>query len=161
MQLCRPSMNKFAWFERWRLLLENAPLECDGMTRCISTLLHHHQIEHSVHIGALIVEDVGRIPLHWWIVLEGGEHIDLRAQMWLGKHPHVPHGIFLPTHVATYETLALEPGGQCLDAFLFALLCGREISDFSCDLIPPKQSINYAARGLPALAGSGIAASPL
>lgn len=103
MQLCRPSMNKFAWFERWRLLLENAPLECDGMTRCISTLLHHHQIEHSVHIGALTVEGGGRIPLHWWIVLEGGEHIDLRAQMWLGTHPHVPHGIFLPTHVATYQ----------------------------------------------------------
>lgn len=140
-------MTKYPWFKHWQKMLEPAPLECDGMTRCISTLLHHHHIQHSVHIGALTVDGVGRIPLHWWIVLESREHIDLRARMWLGNHENVPHGLFMPSSEVRYETLALQRKID-LDAFIFALLCGHEISDFLIDQPVPEPCVDSCSLAL-------------
>lgn len=62
-------------------LLDGLPLECDGVTRALSLLLTREGIKHVIHIGALQVEGVGRIGLHWWIVLPGGQIYDARARM--------------------------------------------------------------------------------
>lgn len=77
-------------------MLDPSPLECDGMTRCISTILSRMGEPHTVHFGELAIDGVGRIPLHFWIELSCGLIIDLRARMWLGEGGSVPHGLFEP-----------------------------------------------------------------
>ena len=84
----------------WLAMLDPLPLECDGMTRCISTVLSHMGRPHTVHFGELAIDGVGSIPLHFWIELSCGLIIDLRARMWLGEGGSVPgsvpHGVFEP-----------------------------------------------------------------
>lgn len=80
-------------------------LECDGFTRVAFTLLERNGITCKAFVGRLDVAD-GVIPLHFW--LEVDEFIiDYKAQMWLGGHPDVPHGIMHRSEVAK-----LYQGGQ-------------------------------------------------
>ena len=78
---------------RWLASLDALRLECDGMTRVISNLLQRDGIGHTPMAGRLAIEGVGQIVPHCWIELEDGRRIDLRARMWLGDDPRVPHGI--------------------------------------------------------------------
>lgn len=89
-------------------LLDGLPLECDGLTRALSLLLMREGSKHVIHIGALQVEGVGRIGLHWWIVLPGGQICDARARMWLGEDPRVPHGVFEPRVGLQYDSRAVQ-----------------------------------------------------
>lgn len=57
-------------------------LECDGLTRVISTLMQRDGIHHQVCVGTLTISNVGMIPIHWWIVLSDGRICDYRARMW-------------------------------------------------------------------------------
>lgn len=81
------------------LIQENdpLPLECDGLTRVLHTLLARAGISHTVFIGGVVHHPthVGQDP-HLWIDLDDGRRLDCRARMWLGDHPDVPHGLFEP-----------------------------------------------------------------
>lgn len=82
--------------EQWLAQLDQLPLECDGLTRCISTLMQRDGIEHRVLVGSLAITGVGSIPHHWWIAMPDGTLCDFRARMWLGDDASVPHGLFVP-----------------------------------------------------------------
>jgi hypothetical protein len=75
---------------------ENAPLECDGMTRVLFSEFTRAGIAAEVYGG--ILEWRGSIVRpHYWIILPAsGRLVDLRAHMWLGDDPAIPHGVFLP-----------------------------------------------------------------
>lgn len=77
----------------WLASLDALRVECDGMARVISTLLQRDGISHIPMAGRLAIEGVGQIVPHCWVELEDGRRIDLRARMWLGDDPRVPHGI--------------------------------------------------------------------
>lgn len=80
----------------WLASLDALRVECDGMARVISNLLQRDGIAHTPMAGRLAIEGVGQIVPHCWIELKDGRRIDLRARMWLGDDPRVPHGI-VPT----------------------------------------------------------------
>lgn len=75
---------------------ENLPLECDGMSRVLTYALKALKVKHSVMAGHFTVDGSKAVPIHWWIVLEDGKHIDYRARMWGGAHDYIPNGIFNP-----------------------------------------------------------------
>lgn len=111
---------------QWLAQLDHLPLECDGMTNIISTLLHREGIKHQVCIGSLTIP-AGTIPLHYWITLDK-EIIDFRARMWLG--PTAPHGIFLP-EPDQYDVAGLVDQRQSkLSAILFWGLTGQTMESF-------------------------------
>lgn len=77
----------------------NCPLECDGLTRVLHTVLHREGIEHSCMVGSFTNTDRNKgAPLHFWIALPDGRFIDFRASMWLGDSPDIPHGVFDPAN---------------------------------------------------------------
>ena len=59
-----PSPEQFA--ARSLQSLDGLALECDGLSRSLSMLLQRDDIEHTVCVGELVVDGVGRIALHWW-----------------------------------------------------------------------------------------------
>jgi hypothetical protein len=98
-------------------------LECDGLTRVITTVLKEHSIPHTCMVGTLTLTGTNTgAPVHFWIDLPDGQRVDYRARMWLGERPDVPHGIFNPADFpgVTYkgEAVPLEP----LSPTLFAVL---------------------------------------
>lgn len=111
--------------------VDSLPLECDGLTRVISTLFQRDGIPHGVNIGALSVAGVGTIPHHWWIALPNGQVCDYRARMWLGKTEQVPHGIFAPDlcHVYSVST-TVDPSAVRLSETIFEILAGKQLADF-------------------------------
>jgi len=77
-------------------------LECDGATTAISTFLRNHQVDHVVKFGAVSLGEQIMAP-HFWIEI-GNKVIDFRLEMWFGKSPDVPHGVFNPENTAVdYE----------------------------------------------------------
>lgn len=106
------------------------PLECDGLTRVISTLMQREGIPHQVCIGKLSITKVGMIPLHWWIVLPDGLICDYRARMWLGNLPQVPHGLFAPSQDHVYTTSNLvDLASIKLTEPLFTILVGKPLAE--------------------------------
>lgn len=91
-----PTLHRVESLQAWLSKVDAMPLECDGAARVVSALLTREQLAHEVSIGSLAVEGCGEVPLHWWVELPGGIIIDFRARMWLGEHPAVPHGVFIP-----------------------------------------------------------------
>lgn len=121
---------KIVHVERWLSLLDPTPLECDGMTRCISTVLTKAEIAHKVHIGRVEIIGVGVIYPHFWIRFKYGL-IDLRARTWLGDHDMVPHGIFEPGEGVTYASARVQSADSFkLSPVLFELLCGQPLVSF-------------------------------
>lgn len=118
--------------ELWLETLDCAPLECDGLSRCISTLLSRHQIEHVVHQGVVEVEGVGAMHPHYWIELHDGQLIDLRARMWLGQNSLVPHGLFSPDACVEYNSSQLIYAEDFnLHPDLFHILSGFDLDSFT------------------------------
>lgn len=109
--------------------LDPLPLECDGMTRVLSTLLTRDEVPHRVAIGSLSVTGVGTIDLHWWIELSDDRVCDLRARMWLGSEDGVPHGCFVPGDRHLYRTRSVT-GPQSLHPSVFAILAGAATDSF-------------------------------
>lgn len=104
-------------------------LECDGLTRVISTLMQRDGIAHQVCVGSLTISDVGMIPLHWWIVLSDGRICDYRARMWLGQSVEVPHGLFVPCQKQLYTiSNMVEPADIRLSEALFNVLTGMSLA---------------------------------
>lgn len=115
----------------WLDALDSAPLECDGMTRVISTLMQRDDVAHRVLVGRLEVEGCGVIPTHWWIELLDGRTCDLRARMWLGGSGLVPHGLFVASAGQRYFAREeLVPSSIRLPGFVFELLAGHALEAF-------------------------------
>ncbi len=111
--------------------LDALPLECDGLTRAISTLMQRDDVEHCIHVGRVQIEGVGTIPYHWWITLPDGRLCDLRARMWLGNDEHVPHGIFAPQEHQQYQIHnEVEPASIRLAPSLFYVLTSKPLDAF-------------------------------
>lgn len=90
-----PNQDLAKQLQTWLDPLDSAFVECDGMTRLITTLLKKNGIEHTVMGGRLIDhqgENSFEIP-HFWIKLPSGHTIDYRARMWVGEEAQ--HGVFL------------------------------------------------------------------
>jgi integrase len=113
----------------WLRMLDDAALECDGMCRVLSALLRRDGISHQVHFGSVTVEGRGRIPMHFWIVMDNGQILDLRARMWLGDTEDVPHGLFDQAENVEYEARGSTPELAC-PPDVFLVLAGRPLTDF-------------------------------
>ena len=80
-------------------------LECDGLTRVLSTVLHQRGIAHICVAGQIVdLIDTASMWPHYWFTLDDRRIVDYRARMWLRDKPHIPHGIFHPSDF---------PGGLC------------------------------------------------
>lgn len=114
----------------WLKPLDQAPLECDGMSRAVSTLLRRENIPHRILAGQLAVETVGDIPLHFWVEFPDGAVCDFRARMWLGVEGDIPHGVFYPAIAQQYHaTGSLEEDG--LSPMMFEILTGLSLSAYA------------------------------
>ena len=86
---------------------DGLPLECDGMTRVLHTVLAKKDVKHKVMVGSVEAGKTKRgIPLHYWIELPDGRIVDYRAQMWLGMA--APHGVFKPVPQFKYVGKAIN-----------------------------------------------------
>src|SRR5947207_4231395 len=68
------------------------PLECDGLTRVLTTLLQRQNIAHTVYTGTVAHRVSSACIVHMWIEVctdEGRRVIDYRAQQWLLQYPQV------------------------------------------------------------------------
>ena len=119
MQIPDQMTDKTSSIGTWLEPLDRLPLECDGLTRVISTLLTRDGVAHQAMAGALLVPGVGDIGLHWWIDLVDGRRVDYRARMWLGGSEKVPHGVFTPGDEVQYSG---QPVDAVLDPALFWIL---------------------------------------
>ena len=114
-------------------LLDSLPLECDGMTRVVSTLLQKEGIGHRVNVGALRIATLGDIAHHWWISFPDGRICDFRARMWLGMNALIPHGIFTPTpqSASWYVSQHNVPMSEVLlSPVIFEVLTGHSVVEF-------------------------------
>ncbi len=74
---------------------DQCPLECDGLTRVLTTILTNEGIEHSCFTGSVVDSRTHKgSRLHFWIELPDGRTVDYRARMWMGETEDIPHGIF-------------------------------------------------------------------
>jgi hypothetical protein len=89
-----------SWHEELSLqlaALNDAPLECDGMTHAISAALSRAQVSHRCMTGYVTDNSSGNIVTpHLWVELGDGWIVDFRLRMWLGDEERVPHGVFRP-----------------------------------------------------------------
>lgn len=86
------------WHEELDLILlalDDAPVECDGMTYAISLVLDKAKINHTCMMGHVVRKETQEmVTPHLWIELGDGWVVDLRLRMWLGDEDEVPHGVF-------------------------------------------------------------------
>ena len=109
---------------------DDLPLECDGLTRVLHTVLARHGVRHDVMTGYVKVlgtEDpkTGKstgIPLHYWIQLADGRLMDYRARMWLDDS--APHGVFWQDRHKKYKYIGKRDRMPVMSDALFAILTG-------------------------------------
>lgn len=104
---------------------DEAPLECDGLTRVIHTVLAELEQPHRIKGGRISHRTNGRsFEPHFWVELaDSRPHlIDYRARMWLRDSEDVPHGIFDPKDypLMCYEGEVID--WEVLSPELFAAL---------------------------------------
>ena len=118
--------------QQWTPTLDALRQECDGMSRCVSTLLTREAIPHTIHVGHVQAHTTGgRISTHLWIELEQGVLFDLRARMWLGNDPSIPHGVFRPTGAVEYISKGVIPSdGFRYSTGLFEVLAEAPLGAF-------------------------------
>lgn len=97
---------------------DKCPLECDGLTRVLHTVLTRNGYSHTVKLGCITLGSNASAP-HFWIELPDGRFVDYRARMWVGYQ--ASHGIFRQSQVSYEgEPIYMEP----LDERLFKILTG-------------------------------------
>lgn len=119
--------------QEWLPLLESIKYhECDGMTRCVSTLLTREGVAHTIHAGQVFAHSINsHIPRHFWIEVAHGMLFDIKARMWLGEHESIPHGLFYPTAETQYLSSATIPASSFqYPVHLFQALTGVPLTDF-------------------------------
>jgi len=100
--------------------LDDKPVECDGMSSLVATLLHRNGINYQGMCGQIIPKHLGSPIPHVWIEV-GGLVVDYRARMWMGNEQEVPHGVFPKTDYPDLyrgNPVGIEP----LPDFLFEIL---------------------------------------
>lgn len=95
---------------------DSCPLECDGLTRVLHTVLTNHGIPHQTVLGTIQLGEQMFEP-HFWIKLPNSYIVDYRARMWLG--PEAPHGVFRRSN-AKYAGRPIRL--EILPDFLFKIL---------------------------------------
>ena len=93
---------------------DQLPLECDGLTRVLTTVLTNEGIAHACFMGSVVDSRTHKgSHLHFWIELPNGQTVDYRARMWMGETEGIPHGIFnkadYPHVLYTGHKVHLEP----------------------------------------------------
>lgn len=84
--------------------LEDAPLECDGMTYALSFVLSRAGIKHQCKMGYVRDTQTGYcVTPHLWIELADGWFVDFRLRMWLGDDDRIPHGVFSAQDAKDFE----------------------------------------------------------
>lgn len=110
---------------------DGAPLECDGMTRVLHTVLMKNRMPHVPMVGGVEWNGKKFTP-HFWIDLPSGNVVDYRLRMWFG--PGAPHGVFDPRKegvIYTGHRANMPP----LPGFLFEVLTGRPIEAGFKDIV--------------------------
>lgn len=99
--------------------LDEAPVECDGMSRLVLTVLHREAIPYTAYIGQIELDGNIMRP-HLWVESEGFR-IDYRSRMWFNGDERLAHGVFeIEEGQGRYDGLpcSLAP----LSDFLFDIL---------------------------------------
>ncbi len=108
--------------------LDGLRLECDGMCNVIGLWFDRAGVPFTAHRGILTEAAAGRrISTHIWIDLLDGRWLDLRARMWLGDQPHVPHGIFKPADFPQVSYEITGPWRTRRDWIVFLALTGHPL----------------------------------
>lgn len=112
--------NMQAWLDHF----DKLDLECDGMTRVLSTTLAHQGVDHEVIYGRISnTEGVGVV--HYWIQFLDQVILDLRARMWLGNQ--APHGLFLPEQTSIrYNAIGVSEDFT-LPSFVYQVMVGHPV----------------------------------
>ena len=105
-------------------------LERDGATRVFSWLLKEHEIPHIV-MGGRLEFDGDVVQPHFWIELECGGIVDLKARMWL-KREEVPHGIFDLTDYPKALYVGGEVEGFIVSKTMFNILTRASMPTMIC-----------------------------
>ena len=120
-----------AALDRWLKPLDGAAVECDGMTRGISTLLERDDVPYCAHVGRLTVAGANPIPLHCWITIENQASplvIDFRARMWIPDRDGIQHGVFIPNEATIYSSEGTFDA--LLDPGVFEILMGHSFDGY-------------------------------
>jgi hypothetical protein len=97
---------------------ENAPLECDGLTKVISTALYNNGINsYKCYLGEVKFGRKKMSP-HMWIEIDG-IIIDYRTRMWLGESEEVGHGVFFPEEFPKTKYDGVEIPTEILPKYIF------------------------------------------
>ncbi|SFF33297.1 hypothetical protein SAMN04489711_1349 [Paracidovorax wautersii] len=108
--------------------LAGGHLECDGLSRSISTLLHRERIEHQLLVGSFHSDAHGVLSPHYWVRFSDGLICDFRVRSWLGDLEDLPHGVFQCPSTVRYEAVVQDVGR--LGAAVFEILVGRKLESF-------------------------------
>ena len=73
--------------------LAKSPVECDGMTRLVATVLAENGIAYQGYCGRISVGNRTMAP-HFWIEV-GPWRIDYRSKMWFPGENGIQEGVFL------------------------------------------------------------------
>ncbi len=140
-----PTDHQADWLEELEcalLALDDAPVECDGMTYALSLLLTDAGIPHKACCG--YVRDCRRnavVSPHCWIALDSGDILDLRLRMWLGDNDEIPHGV-VPVHdQAWLEYRGHRINGSPLSRSILSIMTDGRIDQVSLPT-PPQGDIH-------------------
>ncbi len=113
---------------------DKSPVECDGMTRIVATILSQNQIEHQPMLGTINLLNQENQPQilspHYWINLPSGERIDYRIRMWLGDSESIPHGFFNPDNYPQIKYIGNPIKLEPLPPWLFKVLTDTSIKKY-------------------------------
>ena len=150
-----------AQIDKYLELIDKLPLECDGMTRILSQILHRDGVPHQCFFGSLDVDGVHiASPVHYWIELEDDRVIDLRARMWFRPEVEAPHGLFRPLPSQRYQKKAFVDfrGATGEDSpITFEILTGSKLTNFAVGFgssllaasTPAELSVDHSATSIP------------
>jgi hypothetical protein len=103
---------------------DKAPLECDGLTRVITTELTKAGVSHTVKWGTISHISGQAMTPHFWVELPDGHIVDYRAKMWLGAWDDIPHGVFKPGDYPSVSYEGAEVRMEPLTDWLKRILLG-------------------------------------
>lgn len=96
------------------------PLECDGACRVLRYRLKKEGIAHSCFLGELYYMGKRCSGLHFWIRLQDGRVMDVKAQKWCGGD--APNGIFSLINFPDYEYRVKEEIDLWVNEFAYDVL---------------------------------------
>ncbi|MCB5162617.1 hypothetical protein [Marinomonas algarum] len=87
-----------AWYDELEVIvgsIDEADMECHGVTFLASHLLKKNGISHRCHQGYAEDSRTGALVIpHYWLEMGDGWVLDFRLRMWLEFSDDIPHGAF-------------------------------------------------------------------